>query len=284
MKRFFIMFATLILCLCICVCTAACSKKNSDSNNNDYTSESGNATTPNYTNKGDSTNRDGKPEIPMEDTFIWQDEYTIERLASDMMLASFPAKEELSGTIEEGQLIPVQCLPTPNPFINGKTFRIKMVDSDFLNGSLNEVLMIYYPATNERTERSVVFANCIGSAPVILVLETSFGSPENFASQISSPFTAKVITTVIASDEDFSRVIKCVDLIPEVEKEYPGSTDMELNPDDKIYYAHVTYDSTEIYSESMIKKIFSEDHGYASDGLDVIAKTYDRFSLNDFIQ
>jgi hypothetical protein len=118
----------------------------------------------------------------------------------------------------------------------------------------------------------------------MLVLESNYGSAENFVANTASATSFKVVSSkIISKGSDYYYCLQPYYIFNGSEdtfvEENPELADLELDFESDAYYAFYTENGFEYFSDNMWDKIYGEEEPVS----DMFERTYERFGVKDLI-
>ena len=286
MKKFSVLCLILVLCM-LCSCNAQ--KEVEQPNNSDEsvakTVESNESNLP--------TSEATEPKAEYE----WKDEYTIVELVAAINESSLEPLEEKPGPNEDGTIdsetpgtpYPVKYLRRADESLCGKTLTLTLAGKwEFSSDTgpkgetitwTSGTIVVFYEKNDTRDEKTVVI-----TPDVMLVLESNYGSAENFVANTASAASFKVLASkIISQGSDYLYCLQPYDIFEAGKwafvEENPELADLELDFESDAYYAFYTENGFEYFSDNMWNKIYGEDEPVSY----MFKRTYERFGVKELI-
>ena len=286
MKKFSALCLILMLMLCM-LCSCNAQKEVEQPNSSDESV----ADTQGSNESNLPTDEAAEPKTEYE----WKDEYTIVELVTAINESSLDPLEERPGLNEDGSIDPttpgtpdpVEYLRRADESLCTKILTLSLAgkwEVSFEGGASGETvtstygtIVVFYERTEARAERTVVI-----TPDVMLVLQSNYGSAENFVANTASSASFKVLSSKIIGS-DYHYCLQPYDIFEAGKwafiEENPELADLELDFESDAYYAFYTENGFEYFSDNMWNKIYGEEEPVS----DMFERTYERFGVKELI-
>ena len=207
----------------------------------------------------------------------WRDGFTITNLVNAIIESSADPISERPDVDEDGTFdlqapggkTPLEYLRRADESINGESLTVALA-------GLEDTIIVYYRADDPSNERTVII-----TPSVMLVLKTSFQTPEWFAYDLYEPITPKVISSkIIHKTDDHGYCLQSYNIFKIINQEGVIEELPELDYDSDVYYAFYNGEEFEIFSDKMWERIYPDEDVPVGE---LFKRTYERFGVSELI-